>query len=46
MGSNSFAEFLVEEENRFGRLKTDLKTDNSSDKNPLKDYYFPASNLY
>lgn len=44
MDANSFAEFIVEEENRFGRGKTDLKTDNSTDKYPLRDY-FPASNL-
>ena len=45
MYANSFAEFIFEEENRFGRGKTDLKTDNSTDKYPLKDY-FPAPNLY
>ena len=26
MDANSFAEFIVEKENRFGRGKTDLKT--------------------
>lgn len=45
MYANSFAEFIFEEENRFGQGKTDLKTDNSTDKYPLKDY-FPNSNLY
>ena len=45
MYANSFAEFIVEEENRLGRGKTALKTDNSTAKYPLKDY-FPASNLY
>ena len=45
MDANSFAEFIVEEENRLERGKTDLKTDNSTDKYPIKDY-FPAPNLY
>ena len=34
MDDNSFAEFIVEEKNHFGRGKTDPKTDDSSDKNP------------